>query len=300
MDDSTYWKHILEREYPFNGNNINHKDQPVRVSQLSERAYCMDWQPTDSNTVYDKNVKCNNPKLSYGIDDIEYHMNKDYFRCDDLENISKNNKPVLLAFGCSFTFGIGLPEHETWPVILSKMIKEKTGEDVTVVNFGSPGSGMDEVSRLSNYIHLFNVKYISCLKPPSYRKTYISGDNIIKSFHVNCEPDIHDKKSDKTLYKLLNSIAALHPQTLEYKEEIVNKKLESIAKIINVPYSIISSQNNILNQNPDWATLDKTLNLMKNKYDITKLTDFARDCQHPGNIYQLTIAHRMKEILFNE
>ena len=56
------------------------------------------------------------------------------------QNIAfKNNKNCIGAFGCSFTFGDGLKEEETWPYLLEKEKKIK------ILNFGTSGSGMDSI-----------------------------------------------------------------------------------------------------------------------------------------------------------
>jgi lysophospholipase L1-like esterase len=45
----------------------------------------------------------------------------------------------ILAVGESSTFGAGNPEDQTWPALLEKVLREKHGLQVEVLNFGIPG-----------------------------------------------------------------------------------------------------------------------------------------------------------------
>jgi lysophospholipase L1-like esterase len=45
----------------------------------------------------------------------------------------------VLALGDSTTFGLGVNDEETWPAVLERMLREKTGRDVQVLNAGVPG-----------------------------------------------------------------------------------------------------------------------------------------------------------------
>ena len=47
---------------------------------------------------------------------ITYKINSHGFRCDELTA----NTDCIVALGCSFTLGIGLPIEATWPALVSK------------------------------------------------------------------------------------------------------------------------------------------------------------------------------------
>lgn len=293
------WDELLNKEFPYNSNYFLDLDNniignKVIASKNSSRKYSTVWLPSDTYTQYKEALKDPNKEIFYNKNDVTYDVNQDYFRCDDIREISTKKQPVLLSFGCSMTFGIGLPESETWPVILGNIIKEKTGEDVKVVNFGSSASGYGHVDRLSNYMHLFNVKYISCLFPPLFRKTLIRDDGTIETVLPAA------MKSDYNTSKKINILSNLishSSKTFNYEREMVNKKLESISKLLNVPYSsILNSEEHID------SMFDSSEILLEHgkQHGINRLTRNARDGMHPGNEFTLNVAYKMSKVLFNE
>ena len=85
---------------------------------------------------------------------FEYRLNRDYFRNSHFQELSKNTHNVLAA-GCSFTFGHGLPEEYTWPNIFKSMAK-KDQKDINVINLGSPGVGISSViNNVMSFIHKY-------------------------------------------------------------------------------------------------------------------------------------------------
>lgn len=84
------------------------------------------------------------PYFHFGdIIDIEYSLNNFGYRSPDF---NKEDKNVLLALGCSHTYGIGLPKEYTWPYLLSKEIGAKES------TLGIPGhSAMGQVRKAFAY-----------------------------------------------------------------------------------------------------------------------------------------------------
>lgn len=293
------WDELLNREFPYNSNYfLSMKNtivgNEVTTSKNPNRKYSTVWLPSDTYENYTQVLKDPVKEVFYNKNDVSYDVNQDYFRCDDIREISTTRQPILLAFGCSMTFGIGLPESETWPVILGKIIKEKTGEDITVVNLGSSASGYGHVDRLSNYIHLFNVKYISCLFPPLFRKTFIRDNGTIETVLPTAKAS--DYNTSKKI-NILKNLISQSSKTFEYEREIVNKKLDSVSKLLNVPYSsILNSEEHID------SVFDSSEILLEygRKHGINRLTKVARDGMHPGNEFNLNVAYRMSKVLFNE
>jgi hypothetical protein len=296
--ETMQWDALLDATYPINSNpffDVASQDiDPLRDSEVPNRTYTTTWSPSD--TLANFHIKKKDPEneILYDEHSISYNMNKEFFRCDEFESIIKQNKPALIVLGCSFTFGTGLPEHETWPVILSNLIREKTGEDIAIVNLGSAGTGYDQVDRLSNYIHLFkNTKYLCCFFPPLIRKTFVEADGSIESILLN---PLVKSRAQPTSDFMLQQYALKIPTTLEYQQKIVDKKLESISKLINIPYARLFSDD--LRDN--YFSSDEEQLTYANKHGIHLLTDVARDGEHPGNKFQMQLAYYMSEILFNE
>lgn len=293
------WDELLNKEFPYNSNYFIDLDNniignKVIASKNPSRKYSTVWLPSDTYIQYMEALKDPNKEIYYNKNDVTYDVNQDYFRCDDIREISTKKQPVLLSFGCSMTFGIGLPESETWPVILGNIIKEKTGEDIKVVNLGSSAIGYGHVDRLSNYIHLFNVKYISCLFPPLFRKTLIRDDGTIETvLPTAAKSEYNTSKKINVLRNLISNSS----KTFDYEREMVNKKLESISKLLNVPYSsILNSETHVD------SVFDSSEILLEHgkKHGINRLTRIARDGMHPGNEFNLNMAYGMSKVLFNE
>lgn len=62
------------------------------------------------------------------------------FRKNSLE--ASNRRRVVFALGDSFTFGMGVPNEETWPARLEKRLSERMGQAVGVVNGGTISYGV--------------------------------------------------------------------------------------------------------------------------------------------------------------
>jgi hypothetical protein len=294
------WDTVLDADYPINTNpffDVTSQDiDPLRDSEVTNRTYATTWSPSDTLTNFHIKKKDPENEIIYDEHSISYNLNKEFFRCDEFESIIKQNKPALIALGCSFTFGTGLPEHETWPVILSNLIREKTGEDVAVVNLGSAGTGYDQVDRLSNYIHLFkNTKYLCCFFPPLIRKTFVKQrKETIESILLN---DTGKSRANPNSDFILRHYAVKTPLTLSYQQKIVDKKLESISKLIDIPYARLFSDDHRDNY---FSSDEEQLEHAHKKHRINFLTNVARDGEHPGNKFQMQLAYYMSEILFNE
>jgi len=87
----------------------------------------------------------------------------------------KNNiNGDVVAFGCSFTFGIGVPEEYTWISLLS----QKLGIN-NYVNLGHPGSSISKIVRVfKNYIKFYRPKLCIFLLPHMGREElFIDGND---------------------------------------------------------------------------------------------------------------------------
>jgi hypothetical protein len=66
---------------------------------------------------------------------FEYKINKHGFRSQHFKNLDHNNTNILYS-GCSWTFGMGLPEESTWTNMLSNTIQSSSNKKVEVFNIG--------------------------------------------------------------------------------------------------------------------------------------------------------------------
>lgn len=123
------------------------------------------WMPLDSEDQWRCN--CQDPirremLVQHGWlpeQQITYSFNSHGFRSPEF-----NDSPSILCLGCSFTMGIGLPLHQTWPSILQDL----TGK--TCWNLGLGGASLDTAFRIvTYYINHLNVESVLCLVPESKR-----------------------------------------------------------------------------------------------------------------------------------
>ncbi len=89
------------------------------------------WNSTDSEYHYNKNKS----KIDshYTADNVTYTYNDMGYRTI---NFNKLPKQFVLAFGCSYTEGVGVTDTETWPAYLERAI------ECAVINLGMGGTGM--------------------------------------------------------------------------------------------------------------------------------------------------------------
>ena len=134
-----------------------------------------DFLPTDTQQIFDE--LCKNPEyrnyfqaqgwLEPGA--ITYELNSDGFRCS---NFNKPNK-YLIALGCSFTVGIGLPLKDTWPQMAA------TALELNAATLAWGGSSADTCFRLAEYwVPKLQPKLVVMLTPPVARFELISKDQI--------------------------------------------------------------------------------------------------------------------------
>jgi len=137
-----------------------------------------DWFPMDTLEYYEENIK-NGIKLEYGVNDIKYEINEHGYRTTKEINekiLKKENQNIIACFGCSQTFGAGLPWNHTWASILN----EKLGKSYIVKNYGINGAANDTISRtIFNYLKTETPKAICCFFPESIRMEAYDKDGLV-------------------------------------------------------------------------------------------------------------------------
>lgn len=107
----------------------------------------LDWLPTDTEENFQKLMK-DPVHASYfktkGWDQpgaIQYRINRYGFRSIELDE----TKPSLLALGCSYTAGIGLPEKDLWPTLVAQDL------DLHCYNLAWPGTSADTCFMIADF-----------------------------------------------------------------------------------------------------------------------------------------------------
>lgn len=99
-------------------------------------------------------------------DAITYHINSEGFRCEEFDDT-----PCLVALGCSYTFGVGLPVADTWPALVGK------ARGLKVVNLAWGGQGSDYCFRMAEYwLRHLPVRLCLLLNPPPCRIEVVTED----------------------------------------------------------------------------------------------------------------------------
>ena len=93
----------------------------------------------------------------------------------------KKKKFDIVCLGCSFTYGIGLDPHQTWPHMLGQQAK------LDVANLGTAGAGIDSILKQFFYVRKnITTKQIYVLLPSFYRKRikFKFGNKVCEYLHV--------------------------------------------------------------------------------------------------------------------
>lgn len=126
----------------------------------------LNWLPSDTEENY--NNHCQRPEYREYVkskgwdkpDAITYRINSLGYRGDEFDF----EKPCLLALGCSFSIGTGLPESDVWPWRLGKAL------NLPVVNLSWGGYSADTCFRLAEYfLPRLNIQLCVMVTPPADR-----------------------------------------------------------------------------------------------------------------------------------
>jgi hypothetical protein len=135
-----------------------------------------EWLPTDTKENFDRLMQDPAHQKYFGElgwdkpEAITYKINSEGFRCDEFDDT-----PCMIALGCSFTLGIGLPIESIWPTLLGNEL------GVRVVNLAWGGNSSDTCFRLLEYwLPRQQPKIVAMLAPPSNRIEIMLADNQYK------------------------------------------------------------------------------------------------------------------------
>lgn len=222
------------------------------------------WAHSDSSINYKKNMNTETSRkkleeLGWIDYDFDYRYNSHGFRCPEFE---KNCD--ILAFGCSFTEGIGLPVEFTWPYILSK----KLGSQVW--NLGVGGSSTSTVYRLVSY-------YIELLSPKIIFINYPSANR----------------------FEIFNSITEGGTTYFPEHTTVISSQLDNDLRGFGKHWYYNSINSELLAEKNMYAikylchvhnTQVYFIDSLGPKLVRYILSNFARDLQHPGIDYQTAVA----------
>jgi hypothetical protein len=138
----------------------------------------LNWLPSDTEEIFQKLMQ-NTEYVEYIRQQgwlepgaITYNMNSHGFRCDDFDSQADS----LVALGCSYSVGIGLPLKDIWPTLVGNELGLK------VCNLSWGGIGADTCYRLAEYwIPELRPKLVVMLTPPRARIELLTIDSKIQA-----------------------------------------------------------------------------------------------------------------------
>lgn len=131
---------------------------------LEEAGKIYDWWPTDTQESFERMMR--DPQHREYFQDrgwdrpgtITYQFNSQGFRSDEFQPNG------ILALGCSFTMGIGLPVSSTWPQLIGKEL------NLPVATIAWGGASADSCFRMAEYwIPELKPNLVVMLTPPATR-----------------------------------------------------------------------------------------------------------------------------------
>ena len=139
--------------------------RPSRISGTCEFFSTYEKEQFDLN--------CDNPRMSdkYKDGTLQYNFNSMGYRTGQLNRFNDNE--FILVFGCSYTEGIGLHEHDIWHSHLSRKFA------CPIMNLALGGTGGD-VIRLNSVLYNRNnfpkPKLVIFQWPGDHRRMFASND----------------------------------------------------------------------------------------------------------------------------
>jgi hypothetical protein len=113
---------------------------------------------------------------------ITYRINKYGFRSDEFVD----NESIMVALGCSFTLGTGLPVQDIWPTLVGRVLGLK------VYNLAWGGNSADTCFRLAEYwLPQLQPKLVCMLTPPNTRLELLTDNTA----HLKAEVFLPESKS---------------------------------------------------------------------------------------------------------
>jgi hypothetical protein len=132
----------------------------------------VDWLPPDTKESYENLIRDPAHReyfANLGWDHpgaITYKFNSHGFRADEFDG-----GPYLLALGCSYTVGIGLPVESTWAYQTAQALNLKCA------NLAWGGYSADTCYRLAEYwVNELKPDYVCMLVPPQHRVELLLED----------------------------------------------------------------------------------------------------------------------------
>lgn len=217
-------------------------------------------------------------------DDVSYYINKYGARGDWSIEEQKNDHLKIAVFGCSFTFGVGMPESKTWAAQFVQ--KLQVDKPVQLINLGYPGGSIAKNLKHFKYLtDIYKIDMAVFLLPTHWREEY---------------PDYYTSDHPVTYYNFIPNYGFKYKKEKWeqfYSYSTDGTRFYDMVKMISY-IELIASVKNIETYYSSWD--EQTLNFIR-EHKLVKLyqilpyfkflenmvaphlnNKFARDGFHPG------------------
>lgn len=174
--------------------------KPIRLEHMG---HAVEFDGRGKDLIFQSTIHTWNPENDgkYKYDSVQtYILNKHGYRSPEFKEGTK-----LVFGGCSYTYGVGIPEKAIWGVQLA----EKMGVDYA--NVSMPGASVPWViDQVLSYCREFgNPEYIALAFPNFYRGVYIQNQDVL--VHEGYE-SAHGLEIDVAFYNLMQVDAKKYPK----------------------------------------------------------------------------------------
>jgi hypothetical protein len=225
----------------------------------------MMWTGSDTRELFEQHLRKQPADWYYRTRPVLYQYNSNNYRCPEWADIAWQDSWVVL--GCSIVEGVGLALDDCIPSQLSQMIKSP------VINLGVGASGLDVTMfnsirlleagiRPKGVVLLHGVHNLSRFAIFSPTRVMLVGNWILD--RPNNEPL-------DTLYKLWTT----HTNNAEAHSQMNLEGAIALWKCANIPVFSVNIK------------------------DLSAISDYARDLQHPGRITAKDWSQRIANIIQN-
>ena len=191
------------------------------------------WLAGDNEQRYKENLQKSEIAGHIKTFNVSYKLNSNGFRTKEIVEDTSS----VVALGCSHTFGLGLPEQDTYIAQLGKRL------GINYYNLGVPGGSNDTAFRVASYwLPIIKPKYVVMLTPHMARfemlekkgghRSFVPNENItgvhrdiIRFFITNDENLVLNRH--KNLLGIENIVEHYNGKFYSYPEDIMTKQEET-------------------------------------------------------------------------
>ena len=139
----------------------------------------------------------------YSATDITYNFNSLGYRCCEF---GKPPGLKLLAIGCSYVMGVGLPRQRLFHEVFAKKLSTAVGAEIVVWNLALPGAPNDYMSRMLHLaVPLLNPDFVFVNFTHAERREYFSKEGRWMPYVPGYEPYDRDARDVKYHLQSLSS-----------------------------------------------------------------------------------------------